>query len=93
MELPRNVLDGPSLPKPLNYNYSHTGPTWDHSIVLPPIIRAARSIPPNGSILDIGCGNCAMLAEIRKLGSSRSLSGIDSPGAPNITVVPEGTSA
>jgi len=77
MELPQSALDGPSFPKPLNYNYSHTGPTWDHSIVLPPIIRAARSIPPDGSILDIGCGNGAMLAEIRKLGSFR-LCGVES---------------
>jgi hypothetical protein len=24
MELPRNALGGPSLPKPLSHNYSHT---------------------------------------------------------------------
>lgn len=76
-ELPRNTSDGQVLPKPLNYSYSHTDPTWDHSIVLPPILRAARSIPSNGSILDIGCGNGAMLAEIRKLGPS-ALCGVES---------------
>jgi 2-polyprenyl-3-methyl-5-hydroxy-6-metoxy-1,4-benzoquinol methylase len=58
-------------PDALEYNYSHTSPTWDHAIVLPPIIRAAQSIPSNGSILDIGCGNGAMLAEIRRLGAWR----------------------
>ena len=37
----------------------------------------------------------SLLTEIPAEGStpSRSLSGIDSPGAPNITVFPEGTSA
>jgi 2-polyprenyl-3-methyl-5-hydroxy-6-metoxy-1,4-benzoquinol methylase len=77
MELSRNAGDGPSLPKPINYTYSHTGLTWDHSIVLPPILQATRSIPHNGSILDIGCGNGAMLAEIRKVSSSR-LCGVES---------------
>src|SRR5579871_5933250 len=61
----------------LEYGYSHTGPTWDHSIILPAIIQAAQSIPSNGSILDIGCGNGALLAEIRKRGSWR-LFGVDS---------------
>lgn len=77
MELPLNAPIGQALPKPLNYNYSRTGPTWDHSIVLPPVIQAARSIPSKGSILDIGCGNGAMLAEVRKLGSFR-LCGVES---------------
>lgn len=66
-----------TAPKPLDYTYSHIRPTWDHSIVLPPIIQAARSIPSGGSVLDIGCGNGAMLAEIRKLGTWR-LCGVDS---------------
>jgi 2-polyprenyl-3-methyl-5-hydroxy-6-metoxy-1,4-benzoquinol methylase len=78
MELTSNALDSPSSPKLLGYNYSHTRPTWDHRIVLPPIIQAARSIPPHGSILDIGCGNGAILAEIRQLGSSWRLCGVES---------------
>jgi 2-polyprenyl-3-methyl-5-hydroxy-6-metoxy-1,4-benzoquinol methylase len=64
-------------PKPLNYDYSHTRPTWDHSIILPLIIQAVQSIPPNGSVLDIGCGNGAILGEIRKLGPWR-LCGVES---------------
>lgn len=63
--------------KPLDYAYTHALPTWDHSIILPPIIRAVRSIPPDGAVLDIGCGNGAMLAEIRRLGSWK-LCGLDS---------------
>jgi|ERR1035441_5736038 2-polyprenyl-3-methyl-5-hydroxy-6-metoxy-1,4-benzoquinol methylase len=63
--------------KPLEYSYSSTAPTWDHGIVLPPIVQAVQSIPSNGSILDIGCGNGAMLAEIRQLGSW-SLYGVES---------------
>jgi 2-polyprenyl-3-methyl-5-hydroxy-6-metoxy-1,4-benzoquinol methylase len=66
-----------SSPIPRNYCYSHTRPTWEHSIILPPIIRALQSIPPNGSVLDIGCGNGAILAEIQHHGSW-SLFGIDS---------------
>ncbi len=65
------------LPKALEYSYSHTSPTWDHRIVLRPIIQAAQSIPSNGSVLDIGCGNGAMLVEIRQLGSWR-LCGVES---------------
>ena len=52
-------------------------PTWDHNIILPPIIQALKSIPPNGSVLDIGCGNGAMLAEIRQRGSWK-LCGVES---------------
>ena len=66
-----------SSPEPLDYSYFHTGPTWDHGIILPPIIQAAQSIPFNGSVLDIGCGNGAMLAEIRQHGSWR-LCGVES---------------
>jgi 2-polyprenyl-3-methyl-5-hydroxy-6-metoxy-1,4-benzoquinol methylase len=55
--------------KPLDYGYTHTHPTWDHSIILPPIVQALRHMPPNGALLDIGCGNGALLAEIRTLGS------------------------
>lgn len=65
------------LHQPLEYDYSDTRPTWDHSIILPPIIQAVKSIPPNGSVLDIGCGNGAMLAEIGKLGSWK-LYGVES---------------
>jgi 2-polyprenyl-3-methyl-5-hydroxy-6-metoxy-1,4-benzoquinol methylase len=63
--------------KVLDYGYCDVHPTWDHSIVLPPIIRAAQSTPSKGSVLDIGCGNGAMLAEIRKLGP-RVLCGVES---------------
>jgi methionine biosynthesis protein MetW len=66
-----------SSPKPSDYRYTRIGPSWDHSIVLPPIIRAARSIPAKGSILDLGCGNGSMLAEIREIGSWR-LCGVES---------------
>jgi 2-polyprenyl-3-methyl-5-hydroxy-6-metoxy-1,4-benzoquinol methylase len=59
------------------YDYFHTAPTWDHGIVLPPILKAVGSIPPNGSVLDIGCGNGALLAELRRRGSWR-LCGVES---------------
>jgi SAM-dependent methyltransferase len=66
-----------TAPKPLDYAYTRVLPTWDHSIILPPIVEATRSIPHDGAVLDIGCGNGALLAEIRKQGSWR-LCGIES---------------
>src|SRR5262245_58608310 len=51
-----------------DYGYSHTKPTWDHTIVLPSVLEVLRSISPDGAVLDIGCGNGAMLAEIQKHG-------------------------
>jgi len=63
--------------KPLDYGYAHAHPTWDHSIILPPIVQALQSLPSNGAVLDIGCGNGALLAEIRKLGTW-NLCGIES---------------
>jgi SAM-dependent methyltransferase len=62
---------------PLDYAYSGTEPTWNHSIVLPPILTALKDVPAGGMILDIGCGNGAMLAEIRRHGDW-SLFGIES---------------
>ncbi|MGC9950218.1 MAG: hypothetical protein ABSF64_27960 [Bryobacteraceae bacterium] len=52
-----------TAPKPLDYSYTDALPGWDHSIVLPPIVQALRSIPSDGAVLDMGCGNGAMLAE------------------------------
>jgi 2-polyprenyl-3-methyl-5-hydroxy-6-metoxy-1,4-benzoquinol methylase len=66
-----------SSPKLLDYFYADTAPTWDHSIILPAVIQAAQAVPADGSILDIGCGNGALLAEIRRLGSW-SLRGVES---------------
>lgn len=66
-----------TAPKPLDYAYTHALPTWDHSIILPPIVQAVRGMPSGGAVLDIGCGNGALLAEIRKLGSWK-LCGIES---------------
>ena len=66
-----------TTPKPLDYSYTHIQPTWDHSIVLPPIMQAIQSMPKDGSVLDLGCGNGAMLAEIRKHGSW-NLRGVES---------------
>jgi 2-polyprenyl-3-methyl-5-hydroxy-6-metoxy-1,4-benzoquinol methylase len=66
-----------TTPKPLDYAYTHIQPTWDHSIVLPPIMQAIQSMPKDGSVLDLGCGNGAMLAEIRKHGSWK-LRGVES---------------
>ena len=51
-----------------DYGYSHTLPTWDHRIVIAPILRALETTPTDGAILDMGCGNGAMLAEIQRLG-------------------------
>jgi 2-polyprenyl-3-methyl-5-hydroxy-6-metoxy-1,4-benzoquinol methylase len=59
-----------------DYGYTHERPTWDHSIVLPCVLRAVQSIPATGAILDIGCGNGAMLAHIQRHGSW-SLSGVE----------------
>ncbi len=42
-----------------------------------PIIEALKVLPSDGNVLDIGCGNGAMLSEIRKLGEWH-LFGIDS---------------
>ena len=53
----------------LAYKYASVQPTWDFSIVMPPILQALRLIPPNGRVLDIGCGNGALLAELSKRGS------------------------
>jgi 2-polyprenyl-3-methyl-5-hydroxy-6-metoxy-1,4-benzoquinol methylase len=58
---------------PLDYAYTDIQPTWDHSIVLPRIFEELKSVPPQGTILDVGCGNGALLAEIRKRGSWRLL--------------------
>ncbi len=63
--------------KPLDYEYTHIGPGWDFSYVEPPIWDALEAIPKDGEILDIGCGNGAMLAEIEKRGSWR-LFGLES---------------
>jgi methionine biosynthesis protein MetW len=52
-----------------DYGYSHALPTWDHNIVLPNVLRALQSIPSDGAVLDIGCGNGSMLSEIQKRGS------------------------
>jgi len=51
------------------YKYTHLQPTWDFSIIMPPILEALRAIPPEGRVLDIGCGNGALLAELRNHGS------------------------
>jgi len=64
-------------PKPLDYSYTDALPGWDFSIILPPIVQALRSIPPDSAVLDMGCGNGSMLAEIRKLGKWK-LCGVDS---------------
>ena len=66
-----------TAPNPLDYSNTDVVPGWDHSIILPPIVKALRSIPPDGAVLDIGCGSGAMLAEIRKRGSWK-LCGLDS---------------
>ena len=55
----------------LTYRYSGTRPTWDHSIVLPLVCNALTSVPSDGTILDLGCGNGSMLEEIRTRGSWR----------------------
>jgi methionine biosynthesis protein MetW len=52
-----------------DYGYTNTPATWDHTIVLPSVLQTVRSIPPDGAVLDIGCGNGAMLAEIQKHGA------------------------
>ncbi len=57
------------IPKPFEFGYSHVQPAWNHSIVFPPILEALKSVPSDGAILDIGCGNGAMLAEIQKRGT------------------------
>lgn len=41
---------------------------WDHSIILPPIMAALQGLPAGASILDIGCGNGALLNEIKRHG-------------------------
>ena len=66
-----------TVPRPLDYSYTDALPGWDHSIIFPPILQALRSVPSEGAVLDMGCGNGAMLAEIRKLGSWK-LCGVDS---------------
>ena len=52
-----------------DYGYTHTAPTWDHTIVVPAVLQAAGRVAADGAILDIGCGNGAMLAEIRRHGA------------------------
>lgn len=64
-------------PTPAEYAYTHVNPTWDHSIVVPSVLDAARAVPEGGAILDLGCGNGAMMAEIRRNGKWR-LQGVES---------------
>jgi len=54
---------------PTDYEYPDASRRWDHDLVLPPVFEALKSIPATGSVLDIGCGNGAILADIRKRGS------------------------
>lgn len=66
-----------SSPNPSEYLYTSVKPTWDHHLVLPSILQMLRNLPPEGSILDVGCGNGTMLEEIHKRGSWK-LAGVDS---------------
>jgi 2-polyprenyl-3-methyl-5-hydroxy-6-metoxy-1,4-benzoquinol methylase len=51
------------------YCYETAEARWDHSIVLPPIMAALRDLPAGASLLDIGCGNGALLSEIGRYGN------------------------
>ncbi len=48
------------------YPYAGQRPTWDHRLVLPSIRRFLSGA--SGSLLDLGCGNGAILAELRSTG-------------------------
>lgn len=64
------------MPGADDYEYQHGRPTWDQSLILPHVLAALREIRPDGSVLDLGCGNGALLAEIRQYGSW-SLRGVE----------------
>jgi len=61
---------------PSEYVYPDITRRWDHTPILPPIVKALQTIPAEGSVLDIGCGNGAVLADLQKLGSWK-LSGVE----------------
>ncbi len=61
------------------YPYAGQTATWDHTLVLPSIHRFLAS--SSGDLLDLGCGNGAILAEListgwRLFGADFSPSGI-----------------
>ncbi len=64
-------------PEPLEYNYLTPESQWDHSIIWPFVLKALSSVPPQGAILDVGCGNGAILSLVRSLGAWK-LTGVES---------------
>jgi 2-polyprenyl-3-methyl-5-hydroxy-6-metoxy-1,4-benzoquinol methylase len=65
------------VPHQKEYEYTCVEPTWDFTILLPSLLSALRQIPPGARVLDIGCGNGAILCELQKHGNWR-LSGVES---------------
>ena len=56
--------------------YSGTAPSWDHSLVLPAVKEFLSSFASPVKLLDIGCGNGAMLAALSDL--ELDATGVDS---------------
>jgi 2-polyprenyl-3-methyl-5-hydroxy-6-metoxy-1,4-benzoquinol methylase len=53
------------------YSYDTARRKWKHGIVMPPILAALRTLPEDAALLDVGCGNGALLSELGRYGRWR----------------------
>lgn len=60
---------------PREYEYEDSSPTWACTYVRPLLERYLRALPPGSRVLDLGCGNGAMLGSF--YGRGYQLVGVD----------------